>query len=402
MKTKLINLLLNTFSIHIRFEEGLQRMQFIYINVSGLVFQVSDTCLERFPNTLLGDPFCRANHYILKENIYFFDRHRLAFEGILMYYQSYGRVVCPDNVPDAVFEDELEFFRIDCEYLREAQDARRFVTETLNQYPLNNTLQIRVWHTLKEPDSSKVAQALSIVSLVMTVASIFLVCISPNKKDILKGNQQFFPLEVTCFTWFSIEYLLRLWSTPSKLEFVQSWIDTTDLITLIVFYCSLALSSSDASSTSVLRVFRLANAFRVFRLTRFSNGFRLLIYTIYKSRTDLQLLGAFLAFFILISGSLIYFAEDHPKSDFKGGIFDGIWFSVISCTTVGYGDIVPKSPLGKFTAALIISFGAMFILLPVLKLVNSFSDALTATRALLNGNEIADRRGKLKVNMQKG
>lgn len=376
-------------------------MRFLDINVSGLLFQVSDTCLERFPETLLGDPYCRQNYYILHENIYFFDRHRLAFEGILMYYQSYGRVICPPNVPDEVFEAELEFFRIECEYLREAREARGFVTEkeSKEQLAMNETVRGRVWHILKEPDSSRLAQGLSALSLLMTIASIILVCYNPsNKKNGSRAGRKYFPIEVTCFTWFTIEYALRFWSTPSKLKFLKSWIDTTDLITLFVFYCSLALSSSGISQTSILRIFRLANAFRVFRLTRFSNGFRLLIYTIYKSRTDLQLLGAFLAFYILITGSLIYFAENHPKSDFKGGIFDGFWFSLISCTTVGYGDLVPKSPTGKLVAAITIAFGAMFILLPVLKLVNSFSDALTATRALLNDSaEVKRNKGGIKL-----
>ena len=62
-------------------------MKRLVINVSGLTFEVSDACLERYPNTLLGDHDKRKKYYIQHDNIYFFNRHRLAFEGILMFYQ---------------------------------------------------------------------------------------------------------------------------------------------------------------------------------------------------------------------------------------------------------------------------------------------------------------------------
>ena len=112
------------------------------------------------------------------------------------------------------------------------------------------------------------------------------------------------------------------------------------------------------------------------------------MYTIYKSRTDLQLLSGFLAFFIMISGSSVYFAEVDDNPLFKnGGIFSGIWFSIVSCTTVGYGDLVPVTLAGKIISSLSIIFGAMFILLPVLQLVNSFSSALKVTRDYLNKSD---------------
>ena len=366
----------------------MKKLQRLTINVSGLMFETTDQCLQRYPNTLLGNPRKRMRYYVPHENMYFFDRHRLAFEGILMFYQCYGRIVCPDNVPDEVFQAELEFFKIDCEFLRAAQEAKKYVFDRVAVKEIGDSYQERIWNLLQNPGSSTGAQVLSTMSLLMTLTSIILACLNPgdhNNKET-RVHHDLFPLEMSCFVWFTLEYGTRLWACPSKIDFLKSWIDTTDLLTLVVFYSSLALTSTQASSTSILKVFRLANAFRVFRLTRFSNGLRLLIYTIYKSRTDLQLLSGFFAFFILITGSMVYFAESgNEHSQFaNGGIFDGIWFSLISCTTVGYGDIVPETIPGKFAASLTITFGAMFILLPVLKLVNSFSDALQVTRDLLS------------------
>ncbi|XP_066929239.1 potassium voltage-gated channel subfamily A member 10-like [Clytia hemisphaerica] len=365
-------------------------MKKLIINVSGFVFIVTEQCLERYPNTLLGNYDRRMSYYNKKEGQFFFDRHRLAFEGVLMFYQSYGRVMCPPNVPEEVFQSELRFFEIECVYLDQMEEAKRFVVAT-NPNPKDLrelSLKKRIWEIMHNPASSFGAQILSSFSMCVTVVSIGLSCYTQEPGE-MKIQADTFPIETACFIWFTLEFLLRLFTCPEKIKLLKSWIDITDLATLLIFYFSLALTSTQASSTSVLRIFRLANAFRVFRLTRFSNGLRLLIYTIYTSRTDLQLLSSFMAFFILISGSLVYFADiSDPESDFnQDGIFSGFWFSLISCTTVGYGDITPITGLGKFMAALTITFGAMFILLPVLKLVSAFSDALQATRSLLEKRE---------------
>lgn len=362
-------------------------MKRIVINVSGLTFEVTEACLDRYPDTLLGSHRKRMKYYIQKENAYFFNRHRLAFEGIIMFYQSFGRVVCPPNVPAEVWQAELRFFEIECEYLKEVDEAKVFVVSRPTEYSsADKNLKARIWHILQNPSSSLGAQILSAVSLLMTVTSVALSCINQGPETGVRSHRNMFPLEAACFIWFTLEFLLRLVTCPDKMLLLKSWVDITDMATLLIFYCSLAVTSAEAASTSVLRIFRLANAFRVFRLTRFSNGLRLLIYTIYTSRTDLQLLSSFMAFFILISGSCVYFTEATDKdSPFnEGGIFSGLWFSLISCTTVGYGDITPITGLGKFVAALTITFGAMFILLPVLKLVSAFSDALQATKGFFN------------------
>jgi Ion channel./K+ channel tetramerisation domain. len=362
-------------------------MKRIMINVSGLTFEVTETCLDHYPDTLLGSQQKRMKYYIQKENMYFFNRHRLAFEGILMFYQSFGRVICPPNVPTEVWQAELRFFEIECEYLKEVNEAKVFmITEQTEDENADKNLKARIWHILQNPSSSIGAQILSAVSLMVTITSVALSCFSEGPEIETRTYRDMFPLEAACFIWFTLEFLLRLLTCPEKMLLLKSWVDITDMATLLIFYCSLAVTSASAASTSVLRIFRLANAFRVFRLTRFSNGLRLLIYTIYTSRTDLQLLSSFMAFFILISGSCVYFIEaSNRNSPFhEGGIFSGFWFSLISCTTVGYGDITPITAQGKFVAALTITFGAMFILLPVLKLVSAFSDALQATKGFFN------------------
>lgn len=82
----------------------------VVINVSGMTFETKEKTLRRFPDTLLGSPSRRKQYYNPDVQEYFFNRHRVAFESILFYYQSGGRLVWPDDIPASVFTEEVEFF----------------------------------------------------------------------------------------------------------------------------------------------------------------------------------------------------------------------------------------------------------------------------------------------------
>merc|ERR1719494_291384 len=150
------------------------------IIVSGFQFETTESCLNRYPETLLGNPERRNHFFDVGRNAYFFDRHRLAFEGILMYYQCYGRIACPENVPTEVFEAELAFFEIDCELRQNVAEAKKYVLEQIADVSRPVNIREQIWRILHNPASSKGAQILSSVSLVLTIASIALACIETS------------------------------------------------------------------------------------------------------------------------------------------------------------------------------------------------------------------------------
>ena len=84
----------------------------VVINVSGMTFETKEGTLNRFPDTLLGSPSRRQQYYNPVVQEYFFNRHRVAFESILFYYQSGGRLIWPDDIPASVFTEEVEFFQL--------------------------------------------------------------------------------------------------------------------------------------------------------------------------------------------------------------------------------------------------------------------------------------------------
>lgn len=84
----------------------------VVINVSGLRFETQLRTLNRFPDSLLGDPHRRIRYFDPLRNEYFFDRNRPSFDAILYYYQSGGRLRRPVNVPLDVFAEEIKFYEL--------------------------------------------------------------------------------------------------------------------------------------------------------------------------------------------------------------------------------------------------------------------------------------------------
>ena len=371
------------------------QLQRLTIIVSGQMFEVNQQCLENYPDTLLGDPEKREKYLDSDKTTLFFNRHRLAFEGILMYYQTSGKsLMCPDNVPREVFEEELDFFGIQ-DPSSEKCKAVKYIVDPLPNLEQQN-FKSKLWVLLQHPESSSYGQFISAWSFCVTVVSIVLALSPVSDKKQKAQDGYLFPYEHFCFGWFLTEYLLRLWAAPNKCEFCRNSVDLVDLSTILIFYSTFMLSMSNVG-VGVLRIFRLANVFRILKLTRYSYGLRLLIYTIYQSRMDMQLLFSCLSVFILVSSSVVYYIERSDKQALMTSIPSAIWWSIISCTTVGYGDVVPITGMGKFFGAITAVFGALMVLMPVLKLVQAFSDALMVSKPHLKKYENKSSKGPLSI-----
>jgi potassium voltage-gated channel Shaker-related subfamily A protein 3 len=123
----------------------------IIINVSGLRVETQLTTLERFPDTLLGDPDRRNRYYDPLRNEYFFDRNRPSFDAILYYYQSAGRLRRPINVPLDVFSEEVKFYELGERTIAKYREDEGFIKEEEKPMPTNE-LQRRVWLLFEYPE----------------------------------------------------------------------------------------------------------------------------------------------------------------------------------------------------------------------------------------------------------
>lgn len=204
-------------------------------------------------------------------------------------------------------------------------------------------------------------------------------------KQHTNAHVAFFYIECMCNAWFTIEIFVRFIASPNKCEFIKSSVNIIDYIATLSFYIDLILQkfASHLENADILDFFSIIRIMRLFKLTRHSSGLKILIQTFRASAKELTLLVFFLVLGIVIFASLVYYAERiqvNPNNDFNS-IPLGLWWALVTMTTVGYGDMVPKTYVGMFVGALCALAGVLTIALPVPVIVSNFAMYYSHTQA---------------------
>lgn len=182
-------------------------------------------------------------------------------------------------------------------------------------------------------------------------------------------------IDIICLAYFILEYTARLIFSPKTLKHAMSLLAVIDLLAIlpdlvefIVYYARPDLKEN-VDAVGYITVIRVIRVLRIFRLVRHSAGLWILIYTLRASFSELMLLFWFMGLGILVFSSLIYYVEE--REDFPS-IPNGFWWALITMTTVGYGDMVPKTTLGRLVGSATAIAGVLMIGFTVPALVNNF------------------------------
>lgn len=199
--------------------------------------------------------------------------------------------------------------------------------------------------------------------LIAILASLVIVCLeSVESSSFLRGLSWFFT------ALFTIEYFLRLYCVRKPMRYVFSFWGLIDLFSFLPDYLLLA-GSGRGRTFSVLRSLRLLRVFRVFRLGWFQSEAEELGQAVWHSRAKIVVFLFTVMVIVTVAGTVMYEVEnawDDPKNKQSQihSIPDGIYWAIVTMTTVGFGDIVPKTVAGKFISSIVILLGYSLIIVP--------------------------------------
>jgi len=194
--------------------------------------------------------------------------------------------------------------------------------------------------------------------IILSISVVILDTVTPFSDHYRKW---FHGIEWSFTILFTIEYLLRLYSAKDRKAYALSFFGIIDLLAILPTY--LRLFSMGQQSLLVIRVLRLMRLFRIFKLGHFVSEGQIVASALRASKDKIVVFFSFICIASVFAGAMMYFIE-HPYNPHIQNIPDGIYWAIITITTVGYGDPVPITELGKTVAALVMILGYAVIAVP--------------------------------------
>lgn len=199
-----------------------------------------------------------------------------------------------------------------------------------------------------------------VVLLFVILLSVILVILESVPSIAVNNLQTLHILEWVITGIFTAEYFLRIWIIKKPIRYIFSFYGIIDFLSVIPTYLSLIIVGSH--SLVVIRMLRLLRIFRILKLTRYTSASRSLGRAMWASREKISVFIFLVIILVIIIGTIMYLVEG--ESHGFSSIPRGIYWAVVTLTTVGYGDISPETSLGQFLASIVMIMGYAIIAVP--------------------------------------
>jgi voltage-gated potassium channel len=229
------------------------------------------------------------------------------------------------------------------------------VTEKCLKNPVKHKIHTIIFEA--DTPNGKLFDILLFIFIILSVLVVMLDSVASIKKSI---GPVLIYAEWTFTILFTIEYILRIYSFKRPIKYITSFYGIIDLMAILPTYLSLLLAGGHY--LMIIRVLRLLRIFRVLKLVHFLGASRYLMISLKGSFYKIGVfLGAVLTL-VIIAGSLMYLIEG-PEHGFTS-IPRGIYWAIVTLTTVGYGDITPQTVIGQTLSSIIMILGYSIIAVP--------------------------------------
>ena len=220
-------------------------------------------------------------------------------------------------------------------------------------------LQDRLHEVLFESDTPSGA-VFDVALLVAILLSVFAVMLESVESIQARYTDAFFVIEWIFTVLFTLEYALRLFAVRKPFRYATSFFGVVDLLSILPTYLTLFFPGTQ--SLLVVRALRLLRVFRVLKLGRLLDAADALRFALWSSKAKITVFLCAVTVVVVLMGSAMYLVEG-PEHGFTS-IPIGMYWAIVTMTTVGYGDLVPVTVLGKILASVVIFSGYALIVVP--------------------------------------
>lgn len=210
-------------------------------------------------------------------------------------------------------------------------------------------------------------------------------------------------INLVCASFFSIELLTRIIFSPNKIKFFISPLTIIDIIALVPFYVEITVNIVNPkeifkeSFIDAMHILQLARIFRIFRMVKHYWGLHVIFYSIRSSIREICLLVVLLFMGVVVFATLAYYADNHNgrNSEIKD-VTLGMWWALVTMTTVGYGDVVPSTGFGYMIGSFCALSGVIVIALTIPVVVSNFMMYYSHARSRQKRSKRYKRKKKQK------
>ncbi|MBS1549915.1 MAG: ion transporter [Bacteroidetes bacterium] len=237
--------------------------------------------------------------------------------------------------------------------------------------PVKNPTLKKIYRTIYFANT-KAGRIFDICLLALIIISSALVMLETVPALDIKYHWWFYVVEFIITILFTIEYFLRIFTIKDKEEYILSPFGIIDFLAIIPFYLSLFFPFMHFFV--IIRMLRLLRIFRIFNLADYMDDGKFIVTALKNSSRKIYIFILFMVIFIIIMGSIMYIVEG-GKNGFES-IPQSIYWATVTITTVGYGDVSPSTPLGKFLSIIIMLAGYSIIAVPTGIMTSEFRNSM--------------------------